>query len=290
MKALILGKSGQLASELHRTQPEHVSAYFASSQELDIRDDQALQSTIAELKPDVVINAAAYTAVDKAEDDQEAAYAINKEAVASLASITKQAGVRLVHVSTDFVFDGEENTPYKTSHPVSPLGVYGASKQQGEQAVLDQHPQNSCILRTSWVYSSQGNNFVKTMLRLMTEKPELGVVWDQVGSPTWANGLAKACWQFAENNETGIYHYSDLGVASWFDFATAIQEEAHALGLLEQTIPIKPIPSSSFPTPAKRPAYSVLDTSETYEVLAPSNSGMHWRVALRTMLQELVSK
>lgn len=285
MCVVIIGKNGQLAYELLQTKPSERSVYAFDSKELDVTDQAQVYSTIKELKPSVVINASAYTAVDKAETDEQAAFTVNAKGPEYLALACKQINARLIHVSTDFVFDATKNTPYDSSDQTNPLGVYGASKLVGEQTITNNHADNSVIIRTSWVYSSHGNNFVKTMLRLMTEKPQLGVVSDQIGSPTWAKGLAKTCWAFATNTKTGIYHYSDLGVASWYDFAVAIQELAIEKGLLEKPIPINPIKATAYPTPAKRPAYSVMNTDDTYELLG--EQGNHWRKALSQMLNEL---
>lgn len=285
MTVVVIGKNGQLAYELAQTQPSDVSAYFFSAQELDVTNQSQVNNTLNELQATIVINASAYTAVDKAESDEQAAYAVNAKGPEYLAIACKEIGARLIHISTDFVFDASKNTPYDAIDATNPLGVYGASKLAGCKAITQHHAANSVIIRTSWVYSSHANNFVKTMLRLMAEKPELGVVSDQIGSPTWAKGLAKACWGFAQNNEFGIYHYSDLGVASWYDFAVAIQNLAINKGLLQKAIPIKPIKAAAYPTPAKRPAYSVMNTDDTYAVL--NMQGVHWQAALGEMLNEL---
>jgi len=285
MKAVVIGKNGQLAWELAQTQPQAYEASYFDSQELDITNKDQVAATIQELKPDVVINAAAYTAVDKAETEQDAAYAVNEKGVSYLAEACKNVGTYLIHISTDFVFDASKNTPYEVDDKTNPLGVYGASKLAGEKALLSLYSENSLIIRTSWVYSSHGNNFVKTMLRLMAEKPELGVVSDQIGSPTWAKGLAQACWKFAKNPVTGVMHYSDLGVASWYDFAVAIQQIGLEQNLLSKAIPVKPIKASAYPTPAKRPSYSVMNTDKTYQLLKVG--GLHWREALKQMMAEL---
>ncbi|GAA6135056.1 dTDP-4-dehydrorhamnose reductase [Oceaniserpentilla sp. 4NH20-0058] len=285
MKVLITGKNGQLGYELQQTVPVGAEVYAYASSELDISDEQAVQEIMQTIKPNIVINAAAYTAVDNAESNEEAAYAVNAKGAEYLALACKENNARLIHVSTDFVFDATKNTPYESNDKTNPLGVYGASKLAGCKAINDHHAENSVIIRTSWVYSSHGNNFVKTMLRLMAERPELGVVSDQIGSPTWAKGLAVACWGFAQNKVNGIYHYSDLGVASWYDFAVAIQNLALANNLLENQIEIKPIKAAAYPTPAKRPAYSVMNTDSTYEIL--NLQGKHWQAALNEMLIEL---
>ncbi len=285
MKVLITGKNGQLGCELQNTAPAGMELFVFGSSELDITDQQAVQQLVQKIQPNIVINAAAYTAVDKAESDSDAAYAVNAKGPEYLALACKEIGARLIQVSTDFVFDANKNTPYQVSDTTNPMGVYGASKLAGEHAIKQFYPDNSVIIRTSWVYSASGNNFVKTMLRLMAEKPELGIVSDQLGSPTWAKGLASACWGFAQNNQLGIHHYSDLGVASWYDFAVGIQDLAIEKGLLQSAINIKPIKAAAYPTPAKRPPYSVMDTDNTYKALGIE--GKHWRIALNEMLDEL---
>jgi dTDP-4-dehydrorhamnose reductase len=281
----VIGKSGQLAHEIMRLAGDD-TVHCLGRDDINILDAVSLASVINRFQPEGIINASAYTAVDKAESDQSNAYALNQTAVANLATYAKQHHCHLVHVSTDYVFGGDKGAPYKVDDSYHPQGVYGASKAAGEKALIDIYPQASCILRTSWVYASHGNNFVKTMLRLMAEKPELGVIDDQIGSPTWARDLAKACIYAIKNRVSGVHHWTDNGVASWYDFAVAIQSLALEKGLLTHAIPIKPIPSSAYPTPAKRPHYSVLDKS----TLASAFNGLvpqYWRKALSDMLDEL---
>ncbi len=194
----------------------------------------------------------------------------------------------MVHVSTDYVFNGHKGSPYLTDDPIEPQGAYGKSKAEGEKALLEILPEASCLIRTAWVYSSHGNNFVKTMLRLMTDKPQLSVIDDQIGTPTWAKGLAEVCVLAAENKTAGVYHWTDEGVASWYDFAIAIQELGIEKGLLSSAIPVLPIPSSQYPTPAKRPHYSVLDKQTAREAFA-SCKPSHWRKQLSIMLDDLKS-
>ena len=291
MKVLVTAKNGQLGWELSRTLPNNVEAIFLDSKELDITNSESVFEKVKSFKPDVVINAAAYTAVDKAETDREAAYLVNQQGAENLALACKEFGAKLIHISTDFVFDATKNTPYQPEDETNPLGVYGASKLAGEQAVVKILGEDASIIRTAWVYSTHGNNFVKTMLRLMAEKDQLGVVADQVGTPTSARNLAKAIWLLAENQSSEkeslgkTYHWTDLGTASWYDFAVAIQELGIEAGLLDKQIPISPIKASQYPTPAKRPAYSVLDTSLLREDL--DISGSHWREALKNMINEL---
>lgn len=285
MKVLVTGKSGQLAWEVVNSAPSHVELVCLGRTELDIADAVAVAQAIRLHQPDVVINTAAYTAVDKAENEQAEAYAVNQTGAANLAQACKDKGARLLHVSTDFVFDGSRTTPYQTDDATNPLGVYGASKLAGDKAVQSILPQ-AVIVRTAWVYSVHGNNFVKTMLRLMAEKPQLDIVYDQVGTPTWAAGLARWLWAVVAKPEvSGMFHWTDAGVASWYDFAVAIQQLAIEKGLLEKAIPLRPIPASAYPTPAKRPSFSVID--KTSAEAAASLLTVHWREQLSTMLDEL---
>ncbi len=286
MRVVITGAKGQLGQELIQSAPADAEFIALDRDKLDISDNLAVHALLSEFKPDVVINAAAYTAVDKAEQEQTLAYAINADGPRNLAAACSELDARFIHVSTDFVFDGKRSTPYLPKDEAKPLGVYGASKLEGERKVIAQYPGGSLIVRVGWLYSRFGQNFVKTMLRLMGEREELGVVSDQIGTPTHAAGLAQALWQFAnESFTTGIYHWSDAGVASWYDFAVAIMEEAVAAGKLEKTTSVKPIRTVDYPTPALRPRYSVLDKTAiwTHLDLKP----LHWRVALRQMLQQL---
>lgn len=264
MNVLIIGKNGQVAWELQQTCPSHITAHAYGRNEIDITDPQSIEQVITKINPAVIINASAYTAVDKAESEQDEAYLINATAVELLGKAATKHSICLLHISTDFVFDGAKNTPYTVDDKTNPINVYGASKLAGEQAIKAYCPVNSAIVRTSWVYSSHGNNFVKTMLRLMAEKERLSVVSDQIGCPTNAKGLAKYLWQLAERETLDpIYHYSDLGVASWYDFAIAIQDIAFEQGKLEKKIPIQPIPSSDYPTPAVRPVFSLMQQTGT---------------------------
>lgn len=289
MRVLITGANGQLGFELQRTAPAGVSVIAAGRTELELGSDDLAEQAVS-MQPDLIINAAAYTAVDKAESEPELAHAINARGAAGLAAAAARLGVPMLHVSTDFVFDGSTSSAYLPDAPTAPIGVYGASKLAGEQAVLGTAGIDACIVRTAWVYSSHGGNFVKTMLRLMAEKESLGVVADQIGTPTWAHGLASVLWALAALPERAQrLHWTDLGVASWFDFAVAIQEEALARGLLSRAIPIRPIATTDYPTPARRPAFSVLDKSATLALTADRVEALHWRVALRAMLDELTT-
>lgn len=284
MKILLTGANGQLGSELQATCPAHLTLIPTDHDTLDITQVAQISAALDTYQPDVLINAAAYTAVDKAETDSERAYAINQHAAAELAKQAAQRGIYLIHLSTDFVFDGQQSTPYQPDTLTYALSVYGASKLAGEQAVSD-YCASACIVRTSWLYSTYGNNFVKTMLRLMRERDNLGVVADQIGTPTWTRTLAATLWAFIPQKPQGIYHCADNGVASWYDFAVAIQEEALALGLLHNPIPLKPLRTAEYPTPARRPAFSVMDKRTTEALLGYTLP--HWRVSLRQMLAQL---
>ncbi|MCC4801057.1 dTDP-4-dehydrorhamnose reductase [Enterovibrio norvegicus] len=312
-KVLITGDGGQLAWELGQTCPETISAVSLTAEQLDITDHTAVFAVIAKEQPKFVINAAAYTAVDKAETDQETAYAVNDKGSENLALACKEHNVTLVHVSTDFVFDGSKTTPYQPTDTTNPLNVYGASKLAGDLKVAEILGAQATIIRTAWVYSAHGNNFVKTMLRLMAEKEQLGIVGDQVGTPTWAKGLAKMIWAKIEAQGTSdknqgksdileplseatlslasaatLLHWTDAGVASWYDFAVAIQELGIEKGLLEKAIPVRPIPASAYPTPAVRPSFSVIDKTTAEQ--ASGVETIHWRKQLSAMMDELVTK
>lgn len=283
MKALITGAGGQLGRALIASTPAGVDAIAVDRASLDISDGAAVAALVTTQRPQLILNAAAYTAVDRAESEVAQAMAINGEAVGHLADAARAVGARLVHVSTDFVFDGMASTPYPVNAPYAPLSVYGRSKMEGEIAA--RRAPDALIMRTAWVYAARGHNFVHTMLRLMRERDELKVVYDQIGTPSHAGGIARALWNLASAGVAGTLHYTDSGVASWYDFAVAIQEEALAIGLLDRAVPVHPIPSSAFPTPARRPSFSVLDKEATWAALgwrAP-----HWRVNLRSMLKDL---
>lgn len=283
-KVLVVGAGGQLGQELQRTVAPDVECVPVTRAQLDIADTNVVAECLAAVAPQLVINAAAYTAVDKAESEPEAAHRGNAVGPGTLAEACARQGARLIHISTDFVFDGTSSQPYRPEASTAPLGEYGRSKCAGEVAVQSALPE-TLILRTGWVYSSFGGNFVKTMLRLMNERDELAVVADQVGTPTWAHGLAAAVWAAAARPQlSGIYHWSDAGVCSWYDFAVAISEEALALGLLSRPVKIRPIPASDYPTPAQRPAYSVLDKTNSWRDFALE--GVHWRRQLRAMLMD----
>ena len=283
-KVLVVGAGGQLGQELQRTSGPDIECLPMTRAQLDIADPAVVTQCLAAVAPQLVINAAAYTAVDKAESEVDAAQRGNVAGPLALAQACAQQGVRLIHISTDFVFDGSASQPYKPDGATAPLGEYGRSKRAGELAVQRLLP-HALILRTGWVYSRYGSNFVKTMLRLMSQRDELAVVADQIGTPTWAHGLAEAVWASAARPQlSGIYHWSDAGVCSWYDFAVAICEEALALGLLAKPVKIRPITTAEYPTQAPRPAYSVLDKTDSWRDFALA--GVPWRQQLRAMLED----
>lgn len=282
--ALVTGAGGQLGRALVASAPAGIRLTALGSTELDIRDAAAVSEKLGRLRPDVVFNAAAYTAVDKAESEPELADALNHRAVAGLADACTQTGARLVHVSTDYVFDGISGAPYEPDARTNPLSVYGRTKRDGEAAALASP--GALVVRTAWVYAPGGRNFVATMLRLMSTRPEVRVVDDQIGSPTTAEGLAGALWALAARGASGIHHWTDAGVASWYDFAVAIREEAEALGFdrvaAARVIPIR---SSEFPTPARRPGVAILAKERTWRELG--TTGEHWRDGLRRTIRRM---
>lgn len=290
MEILITGSAGQLGSDL---QPLLVNkgykVHAMPSAALDITDREKVFGAVASVGPQVIINCAAYTKVDLAEKERELAFAVNRDGVKNLAEAANNAGSALIHISTDFVFDGRKSTPYLETDNTNPLSAYGESKLEGEReavAALKRH----IIIRASWLYGIQGNNFVKTILRLAAEREALKVVYDQAGTPTWTRDLADAIVKIIDAQKTGkadygIYNYSNEGVASWYDFAEAIVEEAKVAGVNIKCASIEPILTSEYPTPAKRPAYSVLDKKKikgAFGVTIP-----HWRRSLREMMKEL---
>ena len=285
MRVLVLGGGGQVANAVVGAAPAQHQVVARSRAELDICDAEAVARALRESAAEWLINAAAYTAVDLAEDQPTRATAVNDTAVGVLAAAASGAGCRLLHLSTDFVFDGESHRAYLPGDDTNPLSVYGASKLGGERRVLD-GAGSGIVLRTAWVYAAAGRNFALTMLRLMREKERVSVVCDQIGTPTWAAGIAAAIWGLIEAGAPGgVYHWTDLGVASWYDFAVAIQDEALARGLLRRAVPVIPIPTAAYPTRARRPAFSVLDTASTRALIkVPAR---HWRHNLRTMLDDI---
>jgi dTDP-4-dehydrorhamnose reductase len=283
---LITGKNGQLGNELQvlaSSYPQY-NFLYTDIAELDITDSKLVSDFFEEFKPVACINAAAYTAVDKAENEKEIVLKVNAEAVKILAHSCNKYNARFIHVSTDYVFDGLATTPYKEDDQTNPVNYYGYTKLKGEEYALSENP-SSIIIRTSWVYSTFGNNFVKTMLRLMRERESINVVSDQFGSPTYAADLAKAILDILNatnsgvENREGIYHFSNNGIISWFDFAVAIKE------ISGSNCKVNPIPTSAYPTPAKRPAYSAFDKQkiqQAFPITVPD-----WKESLEKFFERL---
>ncbi len=278
---LVTGANGQLGKELQMLAPDFpgYDFLFVTKDELNIADNDAMATYFSEHTIDYCINCAAYTAVDKAESDAANAFLINATAVADLAAICKNNHTQLIHISTDYVFNGTASEPYKETDHTNPVCVYGRSKLQGEVLAMENYP-SSIIIRTSWVYSSFGNNFVKTMLRLMKERESINVVNDQFGCPTYAADLAAAIMQIIASGKSkehpGIYHYTNTGITNWYEFAVAIKD------LTGSNCMVNPITTAQYPTPARRPAYSVLDTAkitETFGLNIP-----HWENSLQKCL------
>ena len=283
-KIIVTGAGGQLGQELQVLASAFPSFdfVFADRNQLPINDPAGVSAFFNEYQPDWCINCAAYTAVDKAESEKEAAFGINGDAPGYLASACRSAGARLIHISTDYVFDGSSATPLKEDDNTAPINIYGASKLEGERQALQIHPDGTVIIRTSWVYSRFGNNFVKTMIRLMTERPAINVVNDQIGSPTYAADLAAAILHIinAAHFVPGIYNYSNEGEISWYDFALAIRK------LIGSSCTVGPTASVNYPTPARRPHYSLLDKSlikKTYGISIPD-----WYASLTICIKGLI--
>ena len=280
---LVTGSRGQLGSDIRDLSSAYsYQFYFTDKAELDIADKDTLNAFIEKNSIEVIINCAAYTAVDKAEDDAKLADSINNKAVESLAIISKEKDIKLIHVSTDYVFDGKNHKPYLESDTTNPTSVYGKTKLDGENAMQKINPENSIIIRTSWVYSSYGANFVKTMLRLGKERESLGVIYDQVGTPTYSADLAKTILEIIpkiKNKDVEIYNYSNEGVLSWYDFAKEIMRMA------KLDCVINPIETKEYPTPATRPHFSLLNKSKiknTFDMSIP-----YWKDSLDKCLQKM---
>ena len=281
---LITGSNGQLGSEIRSLAKNfpNYNFFFTDAQELDIAEKHVVVDFVKKNNIGGIVNCAAYTAVDKAESEPELADKINHLAVESLAEVAKTQGIRLIHISTDYVFDGQAFRPYSVDYPTNPVNVYGESKLKGEIALRKINPKNAMIIRTSWVYSSFGNNFVKTMLRLGKEKTEINVISDQIGVPTYAHDLAKFILENTLNFQTenvAIYHFTNEGACSWYDFAKEIME------LGKRNCKVNPIPTSAYPTPAKRPFYSLMDKSTLKEDFGAEIP--YWKDSLRECLRRL---
>jgi dTDP-4-dehydrorhamnose reductase len=283
MKILVTGFPGQLAASFARMPTGSHSFQFASRADIDVTDEAAVRREVAAGAYDTIINCAAYTAVDRAESEADEAYLVNVEGPRTLAAAAVDNGSKLVHVSTDFVFGGlDASRPIPVDAPHSPLSVYGRTKSEGEAEVRAILGDRAMIVRTSWLHSANGPNFVTTMLRLMGSRDSLRVVADQVGSPTHVDTLSKTILGLLQADACGTFHVTDSGVASWYDFAVCINEIASAKGILQKPITVEPIRTEDYPTPAARPSYSVLDTTRTASIL--EESAPHWHTTLSASL------
>ena len=285
MKILITGANGQLGNELRELLEEKIpgQTIYTDREELDLTDAKAVETFVVNNDITHIVNCAAYTAVDKAEDQKRECALINTDAVKNLALAADASGAKIIHISTDYVFDGTNHRPYRESDKVNPISQYGTTKRKGETALLALAPE-SIIIRTAWLYSSHGNNFVKTMLRLADSQKEVRVVSDQIGTPTYARDLACAILKVLQSHQwvAGIYHFTDEGAASWYDFAHAI------FRIAGKKVKLVPIPTEDFPTPASRPAYSILDRSRikaTYGVEIP-----HWEESLEDCMKRILAQ
>lgn len=285
MKILVTGAYGQLGSEIKDLSVQYAddAFVFVDREEMPLDDLEKVLEVLETINPDLIVSGGAYTAVDKAESEAELVDIINHQAVATMARWAKQHNKKLIHISTDYVFQGNSSAPLKEDEPTDPINVYGLSKQRGEEAIIDSEAE-AIIIRTAWVYSSYGANFVKTMIRLMTERDEISVIADQIGSPTYARDLARAIMVIAHSDKwaKGIFHFSNEGEISWFDFAVAIRDIKHL------DCKIHPIATEQYPTPAKRPKYSLLDKAKiknTFDVNVPE-----WKSSLVEMLEKLEDK
>ena len=292
MKVLLFGANGQVGKDCALALTDY-ELVCSSREDTDFSDSAAVFSKVINEAPDFVINACAYTAVDKAEEEKALANKVNHLSAQALAQACAELSIPLLHISTDYVFDGKGKAPYKETDKVKPLGVYGASKLDGEKAIQESLPEH-IILRTSWVFGEQGNNFVKTMLRLGVDRDELNVVNDQFGRPTYVGDIVSTIVfftsQFNEHKTLpwGVYHCSSAGEVSWFEFASAIFKLACKCGVLDKNVVVNPIPSSEFPTPAPRPSYSVLNTEKLEAIMnAPLP---HWELGLEKFLTALPIK
>ena len=286
-RLLLFGASGQVGTALQRTTPDSWAVTAHDVGETDIRDERAVAATISGVRPDTIINCAAFTNVDRAESQSDEAHQVNAVAPGIIAAAAARAGARFIHISTDYVFDGEAHTPYRTDAPTGPRSVYGQTKLDGENLVRRVDP-SSVIVRTAWVHSGGGANFVRTTVRLLCAGRAMRVVDDQIGTPTRAEHLATALWKVAEQSRiTGTLHVTDAGVASWFDVAVAVLETCRADGRLPEGADVIAIPSSEYPTPARRPAYSVLDKHDSWRAIGYLPP--HWREGVVRSTSELLN-
>lgn len=290
MKILLTGSTGQIGHEIIKLKPNDIEIISPDRNQLDLSNYKLCKEVVLKINPDWIINCGAYTAVDDAENDIRLSNQINANAPKAFTEIINEKNSNLLHISTDFVFDGKQSFPYEEKQKRNPLGQYGRSKALGEELIENNlnSIENATILRTSWVISPRGKNFILTMLKLHNEREEINVVSDQIGSPTSAHEIAKACWKIVELKKKDklpfILHWSDAGVASWFDLAVAVGEIAKELKIIDKTAIVNPITTSDYPTPAQRPKYSVLNTFNTAKLL--KRKPKYWRTSLKEILYE----
>lgn len=284
MKALVTGAAGQLGYALRESVPGGVSVNACGREDLDITDSSAVEGLVDAIEPDWIINAAAYTDVERAESEPDKAFAVNAEGAGYLARAARESGARLIHVSTDFVFDGTQSHPYRPGDRTRPVNAYGRSKLDGERRVLEASDGSAIVIRSSWLYDGRHANFVTKMLELMASRDEVRVVADQVGGPTAASSLAGCIWKIAcaDDRVSGVVHWADAGVASWYDLASMVRHYGLLTGRLRRAARVVPVGSGDFPTRARRPSYSVLDIRETARLL--DETPEHWAAALRREL------
>ena len=284
MNVLLTGASGQVGKYLVHTCPDKVNLLALDKHALDISNRDNIKEIFNQFEPNLVINAAAYTSVENAEAEKELAYQINRNGVANIALACKTNNIRLIHYSTDYVFDGNNSSPYTIQDIPNPINVYGQSKLEGEKKALEINCDKTLIIRTSWVYSNHGDNFVKTMLKLMNENESIEIITDQTGTPTWAKSIAKITWRFVIQPElNGVFNFSDSGSTTWFEFAKEIQSIATKYNILNNATKIIPITTEDYSSNVKRPLYSVLDCNKTWELLNVKPDD--WRTSLGKMLQ-----
>ena len=288
MKVLVTGGGGQLARALRRTAADGHELSMHSVETLDITNSGQVESVVNVVRPDVIINTAAYTDVDGAESDRDAAAAVNGDGPGILADAAERHGSSLIHVSTDFVFDGSSSSPLKTDDPTNPISTYGQTKLDGESAIIDSALQRWTIVRTAWLYDETSPNFLSAMVRMMEANDEIRVVSDQTGTPTRSKSLAVALWCIAEGGVVGMHHWTDSGSTTWHGFATAIEEIGFESGLFASRTRVEPIASKDYPTSARRPAYSVLDKTDTWSALEGTRAmpAINWRENLERTIRE----
>ena len=290
MRILIFGPNGQLGTSLKDLQPKGMKVSYAGRSEVDLSNEKDLKAYLKSSQPQMIINASAYTSVDRAESEVALAHAINSEAPAAMAKYVRSESAKILHISTDYVFDGGKKTAYLPDDEKNPGSVYGRSKLAGEVALLKHAPKSSMVIRTSWLFSEYGSNFVKTMLDLMSKRTEISVVFDQIGSPTYARALAEAIWLIVSKNrfQSGTYHWTNSGQTTWFDFANRIKKEAIRKGLITLAPEILPVPSQDYRTEAVRPAFSVLNSKSLVDLIGRQPAD--WQVSLEEMLYRLCSQ